>query len=281
MTAPPSVAVVIPTRDRPAHLAACLAAVRPQLLPGDELLVVDSAPVRPALTDAPVLRAARPGASHARNLGWRATTSPVVAFVDDDVQVAGGWRTALAEALDGVDVVCGRVAVPPSQQGVERPVAVTPDVPEQLLAPGSGLRGVSANLAVRRTALEATGGFDEDLGPGTWSRAGEDLELLDRLLGAGHPCRYAPRVLAFHDQWRDRRQLLRLDFGYGVGAGARAVRAGSPYQAGLLREALWDNGIRTIGKDLRHGYQYGVATALVRTAGTLVGVARGRRRRAG
>jgi glycosyltransferase involved in cell wall biosynthesis len=273
------VAVIVPTRDRPAHLAACLAALRPQLLPGDELLVVDSASRLPVRTDAPVHRATRPGASHARNLGWRATTAPVVAFLDDDVTVAEGWRAALTEALVGVDLVCGRVAVPPAQAGVERPVAITPDVPEQLLGASSTLRGVSANLAVRRTALESVGGFDERLGPGTWSRAGEDLELLDRLLHAGYPGRYAPRVLAFHDQWRGRRDLLRLDFGYGVGAGARAAWAGGPHGRELLREALWDNGIGTIGGDLRRGYQYGVATALARTAGTAVGVLRGLRRR--
>ena len=272
-------AVIIPTRDRPEHLATCLSALVPQLRPGDELLVVDSASRQPVRTDVPVHRADRPGASHARNLGWRATTAPVVAFVDDDVQVAPGWRAALAEALVGVDLVAGRVAVPPSQAAAERPVAVTPDVAEQLLAADGDLRGVSANLAVRRSALVAVGGFDERLGPGTWSRAGEDLELQDRLLTAGHRGRYAPSVLAFHDQWRTRRQLLRLDFGYGTGAGARAAWAGGARGRALLREALWHNGIGTIWTDLRGGYQFGVATALVRTAGTVVGAGRGLRRR--
>jgi glycosyltransferase involved in cell wall biosynthesis len=274
-----SIAVVVPTRDRPTHLGTCLDALRPELLPGDELLVVDSASEVPVRCDAPVHRAPVPGASRARNEGWRATTAPVVVFVDDDIQVAPGWRSALTAALVGVDLVCGRVAVPPSQAGTERPVAVTPDVPQQLLDAGSTLRGVAANLAVRRSALEQSGGFDERLGPGTWSHAGEDLELLDRLLAAGHPGRYAPAVLAFHDQWRSRRELLRLDYGYGVGSAARALWAGGPQGRELLREALWDNGIATIGHDLRVGYQFGVATAIVRTSGTLTGVARGWRRR--
>jgi hypothetical protein len=199
--------------------------------------------------------------------------------VDDDVQVADGWRSALADALVGVDLVCGRVTVPPSQAGAERPVAVTADVPEQLMHAGSTLRGVSANLAVRRSALQSSGGFDERLGPGTWSQAGEDLELQDRLLQAGHPGRYAPAALAFHDQWRSRRQLLRLDYGYGVGAGARAVWAGGPRGRALLREALWANGLGTVGGDLRRGYQFGMATAVVRTTGTVVGAVRGLRRR--
>jgi glycosyltransferase involved in cell wall biosynthesis len=267
------ITVVVPTRDRPAHLATCLAALRRELMADDELLVVDSCSETP-VTGASI-RAARPGASLARNLGWRAATSEVVAFVDDDVEVAPGWRAALAEALPGVDLVCGRVAVPVDQQGVERPVAVTPDVPRQLLGE---LRGVSANLAVRRTALEAVGGFDERLGPGTWSRAGEDLELQDRLLRADFVGLYAPEVLAYHDQWRSRRELVRLDYGYGVGAGARAAWLGGAEGRVVLRESLWDNGLRPVGSDLRKGYQLGVVTGLVRTAGTLVGFVKGRRR---
>jgi glycosyltransferase involved in cell wall biosynthesis len=266
-------AVVVPTRDRPEQLARCLASVVPQLRADDELLVVDSASVSAVRCTAEVLRADRPGASRARNLGWRATSAELVAFVDDDVQLAPGWRAALDRAARDVDLVCGRVAVPPHQQGAERPVAVTPDAPEQLLDRTSALRGVSANLAVRRAALHACGGFDERLGPGTWSRAGEDLELQDRLLSAGHPGRYATDVLAFHDQWRGRRALLRLDYGYGVGAGARARWAGGARGRQLARQALWEQGVGTVAGDLRKGYQYGVATALVRTAGTVVGLA--------
>ena len=149
-----ALAVVVPTRDRPGHLASCLAALRAELREGDELVVVDSCSAVPVQVAERVLRADRPGASLARNLGWRATSAPVIAFVDDDVQVAAGWRAALDEAVDGVDLVCGRVAVPPAQAGVERPVAVTPDVPAQALG---RLRGVSANLAVRRTALKRCG----------------------------------------------------------------------------------------------------------------------------
>jgi glycosyltransferase involved in cell wall biosynthesis len=271
-----SITVVVPTRDRPVHLAACLAVLRTELVEGDELLVVDSCSTVPV--DG-ALRADRPGASLARNLGWQAAAHDVVAFVDDDVQVAQGWRAALEAALPGADAVCGRVAVPLAQQGIERPVAVTADVPAQLLSLEGSLRGVSANLAVRVTALNAVGGFDERLGPGTWSRAGEDLELQDRLLKAGLVVRYEPSVLAFHDQWRSRRELLRLDYGYGIGAGARAAWLGGAHGRSVLREGLWDNGIRPVGHDLRVGYQFGALTGLVRAAGTCVGAARGWRRR--
>ena len=271
--------VVVPTRDRPELLTGCLTALQPQLQPGDELLVVDSAgrlPVR-----APdVLRVDVPGTSRARNAGWRASTGDVVAFLDDDVRVSAGWRAALPAAVAGVAFACGRVAVPPEQRETERPVAVTPDVPETLLDAGSPqLLGVSANLVVRRDVLESVGGFDERLGPGTWFAAAEDLELLDRLVAAGHVGRYAPSLLAFHEQWRSRRELLRLDWGYGKGAGARAAWAGGARGRRVAREALWDNGLRPLPGDLRAGYEFGVATGLVRTAGVLAGLARATWRR--
>lgn len=267
--------VVVPTRDRPGHLAACLASVCPQLEPDDELLVVDSAGRVPAAAEgARVVRLVQPGASLARNAGWRAATAEVVAFLDDDVRVAPGWRAAAQTALDGVDFACGRVAVPPAQSEAERPVAVTPDVPMvRLDARSPEVFGVSANLLVRRGVLAAVGGFDERLGPGTWFAAGEDVELLDRLVVAGHVGRYAPDLLAFHEQWRDRPSLLRLDWGYGKGAGARAVRAGGVRGRRLARAALWEQGMRPVAKDVRNGYRFGVATSLTRTAGTVVGLA--------
>ena len=77
--------------------------------------------------------AAVEAAQGARNAGWRATSGDVVAFVDDDVRVAPGWRAAVPDAVDAVDFACGRVTVPPEQAGAERPVAVTPDVPETRL----------------------------------------------------------------------------------------------------------------------------------------------------
>lgn len=270
--------VVVPTRDRPAQLAGCLAALLPELAPGDEVLVVDSASRAPVRRDlAPgvtVLRQAQPGTSRARNAGWRAAGCAVVAFVDDDVRVAPGWRLALGSALDGVDGVCGAVTVPPHQRGTERPVAVTPDVAGHLLT-ARQLTGVSANCAFDRSVLSTAGGFDERLGPGTWFAAAEDQELLARLVRSGARIRYAPEVLAHHDQWRTRRDLLRLDWGYGKGAGARVVMTGraDPRQArALAATALWEHGLGPVAGDVRKGYQFGVATGLVRTAGVCAGV---------
>jgi GT2 family glycosyltransferase len=271
--------VVVPTRDRPEHLRACLAALRADLGPDDELLVVDSASAAPVEA---ALRCELPGAARARNAGWRAARHDLVAFVDDDVQVLPGWADALVAAFDdeATAFVAGAVGVPAGQEHRERPVAVTTlTQPTRLTAATRGTLGATANLAVRAAALRSVEGFDERLGPGTWSRAAEDLDLLDRLLHKGFTGAFAPGAAAVHDQWRSRRDLVRLDLGYGVGLGARLVllvRRGDRRRAGtVLADAVWDGCVRAGWRDLRQGYRFGVLVAVTRLAGTVVGLVRG------
>lgn len=267
----------MPTRDRPEHLARCLSALRAELTEGDELIVVDSASRTP-VPDA--LRCPLPGAARARNAGWRAARHEKVAFVDDDVVVCAGWATAMAAALERADWVAGAVGVPAGQEDRERPVAVTTlTAPTALTLASRGTLGASANLGVRRAALVAVGGFDERLGPGTWTRAAEDLDLMDRLLAAGLEGWFAPEARAVHDQWRSRRELVRLDHGYGIGLGARLVllrRRGYGGRARTVaRDAVWSGTVVTGWRDARQRYELGALLALARLAGVARGLLRG------
>jgi glycosyltransferase involved in cell wall biosynthesis len=231
------------------------------------------------LAGARLLRCERAGASLARNTGWRAARHPLVAFVDDDVRVLPGWADGLVAGFadPAVRFVAGAVAVPPGQEDRERPVAVTTLTERTVLDLASrGTTGASANLGVRRSALEAVGGFDERLGPGTWTRAAEDLDLLDRLLARG-PGLFTPAAAAVHDQWRSRRELVRLDLGYGTGLGARLrlLLSRDPARARqVLSDAVWDGTVRPGLSDLRAGYRFGVLLALVRLLGTVTGFVR-------
>jgi GT2 family glycosyltransferase len=283
--------VVVPTRDRPQLLDACLASVGRALAPGDELLVVDSASRQAEATAgvarahrAHLLRCDRRGASRARNLGWQAASCALVAFVDDDVRVDRAWAEGMVAAFadSRVSFVTGRVALP---EGVtaERPVAIVDGLRPIALGPGHvGILGHGANLGVRRQAISAIGGYDEVLGAGGALRAAEDLDLLDRLLAHGFTGRYEPSALAWHEQWRSRRQLLALDWSYGVGGGARLAKLARHDMARARREAgtlLWDWTLSELWPDLRAGYEFLAACVLLRAAGALVGLARGVSRR--
>lgn len=286
------VSVVVCTRNRPEQLTRCLAALRASLRPGDELVVVDSASTTgetaqvATAVGARLLRCDRPGSSLARNTGWRAATHGHIAFTDDDVEVEPGWAAAVSAAFaPGVDFVTGWIAPLRGQETQDRPLPIMLDEEPMVL---DGRRtnaiGASANLAVTREALLAVGGFSEDLGPGTWLAAAEDIELFDRLFAAGFRGRYEPAAQVRHDMWRTRREGLSLEWRYGKGMGARLVwlRRLDRGRAGpQTRDALWDAGLRIIGKELREGYQYGVVADAIRLLGMAVGaaVAAGRRRR--
>lgn len=286
--------VVVPTKDRPGKLETCLAALQADLRPADEIIVVDSGSVDPVpvaaaaeAAGARLVRSERAGASLARNLGWRAASHDLVGFVDDDVRVHRGWADALVAAFDDAAVafVTGGVVVPADQQDAERPVAITSRTARTLLDPGvTGDLGATANLAVRRSALAAVGGFDERIGPGTWAASAEDLDLFDRLFRADYLGMFEPLARAEHDQWRSRRQLLALDWRYGKGMGVRLAKLAAwdkPRARRLTKEALVTQGTRSVVQDLRQGYEFGALTVAARTLATVIGMVVGAARRGG
>lgn len=255
-----AVTVVVPCRDRPDHLARCLAAVTAQLQPGDAVLVIDSASRDAAAvasvvaaTGARLLRCDQPGAARARNAGWQAAGAEVVAFVDDDVVVSDGWLEALAAAFAGPDVAfaAGRTTLPDGHAGAVTSTWTSVEPPAVVTADTAGVLG-AGNLALRRSVLAAVGGFDERLGPATWFAAGEDVELVDRVLATGTTGRYVAAAVARHEQWRSGRELLGAQWAYGKGMGARVA---------LLLRRSPRAGVRLVPELVRLG---GLRTAVAR-----------------
>jgi glycosyltransferase involved in cell wall biosynthesis len=281
------VTVVVPTRDRPDQLRDCLAAVRAAVSEADEVVVVDSASRAPAAVarvatsfGATLLRLEEPGASRARNAGWRAARHDVVVFTDDDCVPQAGWTRAFAERFataPDLTVLWGPATVAVEGTG-------TTDVPADgpthaVHGDDIGPLGASCNLAVRRTALLTVGGFDELLGAGVPLRAAEDKDLLLRLLAAGGVAALESRAVVQHEVWRSRSAAVRLNHHYGIGQGAlfaKARRLGvDPHQSfpdGLLRTPL-----RQAGQALLAGYETGVLTSAARAAGVMRGRWKARR----
>jgi glycosyltransferase involved in cell wall biosynthesis len=282
----PPITVVVPTRDRPELLAGCLAALAIGLGAGDEVVVVDSASIRSdvaavaARFGARCVRCDRPGTSRARNAGWAAATTDLVAFVDDDVRVTHGWADALAGALAArpwAAFVTGRLDLAPDEVDVDRPVAIKTDTTgARLDRTTRGVLGHSASLCVRRDAVASIGGFDEALGPGTPLRAAEDNDLFDRLLAAGHVGWYEPSALAHHRQWRTRRQLVGLDAAYGVGTGARLRKllAADRPRARAVAGAVGRNLATAAWAGIRNRYELELVLVAARVAGIVTGFTR-------
>lgn len=278
--------VATPTRDRPGILGPCVdALVR---LGTAEVVVVDSASADFEAAVAPavaaglrVVRCDRPGASIARNAGLRATTAPIVAFTDDDCRPLEDWIDRITAPFEdpSVGFVTGRVE-PDRHEGPV--VSVLQDDRARRfdhLADPAGM-GHAANIAVRRDAFESVGGFDEAMGPGTALCAGEDHDLIWRLLRAGWVGAYAPDAVVVHHQWRGRAAALKVEYQYGLGSGAfasKARRIDPSAAAGLLKHRLWDEGIVAAAGNARRGHRRATLGAALRTLGTVVGLIRAAR----
>lgn len=225
----PAVGVVCPTYRRPQLLARLVAALEAQTYPLDrvEVRIIDDSSRdgteevlarlarETSLRLVPMATSSNAGPAAARNLGWRASTAPVVAFTDDDCVPGPRWLEAGVAALghsSAIGVVQGRVTRPP-------------DVP---LGPWSLFREVDGptpyfegcNVFYGRDALDQVGGFDE----GFSLPYGEDTDLAWRVLDGGWERAFADDAVVCHDI-EERGFRYRLRFGYVerhlIGIGAR------------------------------------------------------------
>jgi Glycosyl transferase family 2 len=301
-----AVSVVIPTRDRAARLAVCLAAMRDSLRIDDELIVVDSASRHAdAVADvareagARLLRCDQPGSDIARNVGWRAARHDVVLFTDDDVQVEPGWADALATAVSAhheAGFVTGRVLAstgelivaaaapdavddgPRRRQRWSRDVAVKRDQQaETFTADSVGNLGHGANLGMRREVLERLGGWDEALGVGGVLRSAPEADVFDRCFALGLTGRYEPDAVALHEQWRGPRRVILLDARYGFGNGARIAKLvrTDPRRARLVaRHAGWTWGLLEVWRGVEQRDLSRVVATLLRMIATVAGFGR-------
>jgi histidinol-phosphate phosphatase family protein len=118
------------------------------------------------------------GPAAARNVGIRATNAQWVLFLDDDVRIPDGWgaraENDLRAAARDIGGVQGRIRVP-------LPAGRRPTDWERNVASLASARWITADMAYRRAALIATGGFDERF-PRAYR---EDSDLALRVLDAG------------------------------------------------------------------------------------------------
>jgi glucosyl-dolichyl phosphate glucuronosyltransferase len=145
-----------------------------------------------------------PGASGARNAGARVASTPFVAFLDDDAIARPGWLAELLRPLEDASVVGTGGAVAPLWT-TRRPPWFPDEFAWVIGASYTGLpeepaeiRNVwSENMAVRRAAFEAVGGFRAGFGKlGNRSRP-EDTDLCIRMARNGR-WMYAPSAVVDH-----------------------------------------------------------------------------------
>ncbi|MBS1882625.1 MAG: glycosyltransferase [Actinobacteria bacterium] len=192
-TATVSVVVAAWSSDAQADLEACAAALAAQTVtPREVLFVIDHNPelaawARAHLGAVTVLENAHErGVVGARNTGLEAASGTIIAFTDDDAAPDPGWIAGLLDAFADERAIGVGGALDPVWAGPEPRWLPT----EFYWVFGCSYRGlptavapirnaIGANMAVRRTALDAVGGFAAGVAP-------RELRLGGKVLSAGH-----------------------------------------------------------------------------------------------
>jgi glycosyltransferase involved in cell wall biosynthesis len=216
---PIRISIIVPAYNSGQCLPECLSALKTASCPGSEIIVVDDGSTD-ASADVAVemgvrlLRLSRNGGpSVARNHGVRHARGDILFFVDADVVVMAGAVDHVLKVFEehpDVDAVFGSYDARPRAKGMisqyrnllHHFVHQNGKAEASTFWAGCG--------AVRRSAFEAVGGFDEDLS----RRAIEDIELGYRLRQAGHRILLDKKLHGTHLKTWTLRSMIQTDIFY-------------------------------------------------------------------
>lgn len=201
------VSIIIPACNAERTMAECLEACLSQTHPDCEVIVVDDgstdgtgaiasrfAAERDSLAEVRYFRQQNKGPAAARNLGAAHARGDVFAFTDSDCIPRRDWIERLLEGFEeGVAGVGGTYANAEPGSPLARMLHEEIRARHDRCGRYVDFLG-SFNVAYKREAFEAAGGFDE-----TFSRASaEDNDLAYRLHDAGGRLRFRPEAVVAH-----------------------------------------------------------------------------------
>jgi len=196
------VSVVVPTFQRASRLPALIAALEAQTLAAEDFDVIvaddgsrdDTANVLAGLASRTRVRLRivrndeNRGPGSARNIGWRSSDAPIIAFTDDDCVPAPEWLEAGIGRFDdaSVGIVQGRTIPDPHVPNTGWTKTLTIDRFSPLYQ--------SCNIFYRTDVLRRTGGFDETFR----EPFGEDTAIGWQARRLGAAASFAHDALVFH-----------------------------------------------------------------------------------
>jgi GT2 family glycosyltransferase len=283
----PPATVVIPTRDRGDDVVRTLRSILAGTFPPALVIVSDqsrddatAAALAPLLGDPRIrhLRTSTSGISAALNQGIENAASDCIAITGDDCEATPSWLAELVGALTA-DSSTGVVFGTARPGNGNKEAGFTPSYAAQN-AVARNIRqkhlvtGTSQCMALRRSAWERLGGFDEMLGVGSPLRSAEETDFTIRALLAGYAARETPRAEVIHHgyyTYQQRRLLIRRNW-YGTGAAfAKALRLGRLEMLDVFFRVgvSWARGSSRVAAGLGTGaYRFDTMTAFLKGAWT-------------
>jgi GT2 family glycosyltransferase len=242
----PSVSVVVCTYNGSRTLRECCVGLCGLDYPNFEVIVVDDGSTDDVTAIAReygfrVIRTPNRGLSSARNTGLESATGEIVAYIDDDAYPDPQWLSYLAQGFLTSDAAAigGPNIPPPGDGALAECVANAPGGPVHVLISDREAEHIpGCNMAFRKAALNAIGGFDP-----RFRVAGDDVDVCWRLRQSGRTIRFCPAAVVWHHRRGSLRTYWTQQRGYG--------------KAEALLEAKWPEKYNAVGHVSWAGRVYG------------------------
>lgn len=242
----PRVSVVVCSYNGAATIRDTLEGLQALDYPNYEVIVVNdgSTDATPAIAGEYAVRlisTENRGLSNARNTGWQEADGEIIAYIDDDAYPDPHWLQYLAHTFMTTDYmgVGGPNIAPPGDGPVADCVANAPGRPVHVLLSDREAEHIpGCNMAFRREALQAIGGFDP-----RYRAAGDDVDVCWRVQAQGWKIGFHAAAMDWHHCRNSIRTYWKQQQGYG--------------KAEALLEEKWPEMYNTAGHFSWRGRLYG------------------------
>ncbi len=223
----PRVSVIVCSYNGGRTIRDCCEGLRKLEYPNFEAILVDDGSTDSTAAVAGdyglrVIRTENRGLSSARNTGLAAATGEIVAYLDDDAYPDPHWLSYLGETFSRTGHVgVGGPNLTPAEDGpIAQCVARSPGNPTHVLLTDEEAEHLpGCNMAFRRSALEAIGGFDP-----RFRAAGDDVDVCWRLRERGWTLGFSPAATVWHHRRSSVSAYLKQQVGYGEAEGLLAEK---------------------------------------------------------
>ncbi|MDQ3929039.1 MAG: glycosyltransferase, partial [Chloroflexota bacterium] len=250
----PRVSVIVCSHNGERTLPDCLEGVLELEYPDFQVIVVDDGYTDSTAAIAReygihLITTENLGLSNARNVGMKAATGEIVAYLDDDARPDSHWLTYLAATLLSTEHAGagGPNITHPNDGLIAECIGKSPGNPTHVLLSDREAEHIpGCNMAFRKAALEQIGGFDT-----RFCVAGDDVDICWRLRQRGSTLGFSPAAVVWHHRRNSIRAYWKQQRGYGkaeallekkwpekYNAAGHLVWAGRVYDGGFIPAAL-------------------------------------------
>jgi GT2 family glycosyltransferase len=241
----PHISVVVCSYNGSSTIGDCCEGLSELEYPDFEVIVVDDGSSDKTAAIAQeygfrVIRTDNQGLSSARNVGLQAASGEIVAYIDDDARPDSHWLTYLAATYMRSEYggVGGPNIAPPGDGPIAECVENAPGNPTHILLSDQEAAHIpGCNMAFRKAALEAIGGFDSQ-----FRTAGDDVDVCWRLRQCGWRLGFSPAAMVWHHRRNSVKAYWKQQLSYG--------------KAEALLEIKWPEKYNVFGHPIWHGRLY-------------------------